>query len=107
MIDVYGDSGIPRRQFCLVFLEILRKKCLLVRIRKIFLSTLKMICPVKVKNLHQYSVAVALSHASGIIEEHSKNDKCYCFQCRIQRLLVETLLLKGTQTLPIFLVIIM
>lgn len=66
-----------------------------------------MICPVKVKNLHQYSVAVALSHASGIIEEHSKNDKCYCFQCRIQRLLVETLLLKGTQTLPIFLVIIM
>ena len=49
----------------------------------------------KAKNLHLFSIALALQCNSEMFKEHSKDYYCYCFKCRIYRLLTRTLLHKG------------
>ena len=51
--------------------------------------------PMKAENLLVFSIAVALQHNSEMFKEHSKDYFCYCFKCRIYRLLTQTLLHKG------------
>ena len=60
---------------------------ILVQPYNIFKYFESVVNPAKAENLDVFSIAVALQHNSEVFKEHSKGYCCYCFKCRIYRLL--------------------
>ena len=52
-------------------------------------------CSNRANNLHTHSIADVLRFTSSVYIEHSQNYQCFCFKCRIHRLLCEVLISRG------------
>lgn len=53
------------------------------------------VCPSEGKQFTSVFHCSCFMLYSSFFEEHSRNYKCFCFKCRIHKLLIETLISKG------------
>lgn len=71
------------------------KTCVRVNPQNIFQYFEMLVCSVHAKNLHTHYITAALCYKLSLYREYSQNYQCFCFKCRIYRLLCGTLISRG------------